>query len=146
MTDIIPQMAYSIADMLPQRYPFLLIDRLLKCEPDKSGIGIKNVTINEYYFQGHFPGKPIVPGVLIIESCAQMLGLVCFDPHRINEAPPMLASVKDFTFKQPVEPGDSMLIFAEIISNSFNFIVGKVRVKTQKGLVATGTIINTNKK
>ena len=65
----------QVMEKLPHRYPFLLVDRVLELEPGKKGVGIKNVTINEPFFQGHFPGTPIMPGVLIVEAMAQLEGL-----------------------------------------------------------------------
>ena len=70
--------AQMISKLLPHKYPFLLIDRVIKLEPGKSAVGIKNVTINEPYFTGHFPSEPIVPGVLIVESLAQLTAVMLF--------------------------------------------------------------------
>jgi 3-hydroxyacyl-[acyl-carrier-protein] dehydratase len=134
----------EIKKILPHRYPFLLIDKVIERIKGQSGLGLKNVTINEPYFKGHFPDSPIVPGVLIIESCAQLLGLVCADENASAARHQFLASVKDFNFKSSVVPGDTMYIEVKVIENSFKLIQGTARVKTRRGLVASGIIVNTN--
>lgn len=68
----------DIQNLLPHRYPFLMVDRIVEIEPEKRAVGIKNVTINEEFFQGHFPGNPIMPGVLIVEALAQVAGILAF--------------------------------------------------------------------
>jgi 3-hydroxyacyl-[acyl-carrier-protein] dehydratase len=107
----------AIMKHLPHRYPFLLVDRILEWTPDKKLTGLKNVTFNEPFFQGHFPGTPIMPGVLIVEAMAQAGGVLA------------MASMPDFTegtlmyfmgldqvrFRKPVVPGDQLIIEVEII-------------------------------
>ena len=88
----------EIMNILPHRYPFLLIDRILDLEPAKSARGLKNVTINEPFFAGHFPGHPIMPGVLIIEAMAQVGGVLAFKS----------AGVANARFRKPVVPGDTV--------------------------------------
>ena len=100
----------GIMDLLPHRYPFLLIDRVIECRPGESITAIKNVTINEPYFQGHFPGRPVMPGVLIIEAMAQAGGVLSYmtsherDPDLIY----YLAGVDDARFRRPVVPGEML--------------------------------------
>lgn len=95
--------------LLPHRYPFLLVDRIIEVDGDNSAIGIKNVTMNEPHFQGHFPDKPVMPGVLIIEAMAQTAGAIC-----INNAGASTPSVVYFMtidsakFRKPVVPGDKL--------------------------------------
>ncbi|MGD8525268.1 MAG: 3-hydroxyacyl-ACP dehydratase FabZ [Thioalkalispiraceae bacterium] len=109
---------YEILEHLPHRYPFLLIDRVLECEPGKSLVGIKNVTHNEPYFPGHFPQRPVMPGVLILEALAQATGILAF---RTMERVPDENSLYYFVgvdkarFKQPVEPGDQLRLEVEYI-------------------------------
>lgn len=101
----------GIAKMLPHRYPFLLVDRVIAYEPSKSLVAIKNVTVNEYFFQGHFPDYPVMPGVLIIEALAQASGLlvqlsIAHDPNQ--KALFYLVKVDKARFLQTVKPGDQL--------------------------------------
>jgi 3-hydroxyacyl-[acyl-carrier-protein] dehydratase len=104
---------HQIFQHLPHRYPFLLIDRVLDCVEGESLVAIKNVTINEPFFQGHFPHRPVMPGVLILEAMAQATGVLAF---KSSQAKPesgslyYLVGVDKARFKQPVEPGDQLLI------------------------------------
>jgi 3-hydroxyacyl-[acyl-carrier-protein] dehydratase len=104
---------YNVLKHLPHRYPFLLIDRVLDYTENQSLVAIKNVTINEPYFQGHFPNRPVMPGVLVVEAMAQACGLLSF---RTLEVVPGKTSVYLFVgidkarFKRPVEPGDQLRI------------------------------------
>jgi len=105
----------EIMGLLPHRYPFLLVDRVLECEAGKRLVAIKNVTFNEPFFQGHFPGKPVMPGVLIIEALAQATGLLA---RCSTEAPEdsiyLLVGVDNARFKRPVEPGDQLRFEVEL--------------------------------
>src|ERR1700731_4935679 len=80
----------QILDMLPHRYPFLMIDRVEQIRGDESCVGIKNVTYNEPFFQGHFPGRPVMPGVLLIEGMAQSAGVLCVNAHSPGRKPPLV--------------------------------------------------------
>jgi 3-hydroxyacyl-[acyl-carrier-protein] dehydratase len=97
-----------IMDALPHRYPFLLVDRIIAIRGDDSCIGIKNVTINEPHFMGHFPGKPVMPGVLLIEGMAQTAGAVCILRRMKDQAPQLVyfMTVDKCRFRRPVVPGD----------------------------------------
>jgi len=103
----------GVLEHLPQRYPFLMIDRVLECEPGQRILAIKNVSANEPCFLGHFPGRPIFPGVLILEAMAQAAGILAF---RTRDAKPdensvyYYAGIDGARFKRPVEPGDRMEI------------------------------------
>ena len=107
----------EILDILPHRYPFLLIDRVIECIPGKSIKAIKNVTFNEPFFGGHFPGKPIMPGVLLLEAMAQATGLLA---SKSSDAPHdsgslyYLVGVDNARFKRPVGPGDQLLLTAHL--------------------------------
>lgn len=107
----------EILGFLPHRYPFLLIDRIVEFEPTKRLVAIKNVTINEPFFQGHFPGRPVMPGVLILEAMAQATGILAY---RSADTPPdpdelyYLVGIDRARFKKPVEPGDQLVIHAEL--------------------------------
>ena len=107
----------DIQKILPHRYPFLLIDRIEEMERWKRIVGIKNVTINEHYFQGHFPGKPIMPGVLILESMAQAGGLLLLQEVEEREQKlTYLASMNDVKFRRPVMPGDQLRVEVDILA------------------------------
>jgi len=98
---------------LPHRFPFLLIDRVRECEPGKRIVAIKNVTVNEPYFQGHFPDRPIMPGVLILEAMAQaaaILGFRTIEKRPDDESMYYFAGIDNARFKKPVMPGDQLLI------------------------------------
>lgn len=108
---------HQIRNLLPHRYPFLLVDRVLECEPGKRLVALKNVTINEPFFQGHFPVKPVMPGVLIMEAMAQATGLLAFHtaPDDVNENTLYyFAGMDNVRFKRPVEPGDQILFDVEL--------------------------------
>src|SRR5271167_4518371 len=106
----------AIQKLLPHRYPFLMVDGILEVEPLKRIVGIKNVSINESYFQGHFPGKPVMPGVLIIEAMAQTGGLLCLleIPDRDKKLLYFVA-MDDARFRRPVVPGDQLRLEMDLV-------------------------------
>jgi 3-hydroxyacyl-[acyl-carrier-protein] dehydratase len=112
--------ALHVLDFLPQRYPLLMIDRVLECEPGKRILALKNVSNNEPHFTGHFPGRPIMPGVLILEAMAQAAGILVF---RSRDAKPdantvyYYAGIDGARFKKPVVPGDRLEIEATILAH-----------------------------
>lgn len=111
---------HEILKYLPHRYPFLLIDRVLECEPGKSLVGIKNVTFNEPFFTGHFPQRPVMPGVLIVEALAQATGMLAF--LTVGRKPDegslyYLVGIDNARFKQPVEPGDQLRLEVDIVKS-----------------------------
>jgi 3-hydroxyacyl-[acyl-carrier-protein] dehydratase len=97
-----------LLNSLPHRYPFLMIDRVIEARGDHSGIGIKNVSINEPQFQGHFPERPVMPGVLLIEGMAQTAGVLCVNAYPPGRKPPLVyfTSIDKARFRKPVMPGD----------------------------------------
>ena len=106
----------EIQKFLPHRYPFLLIDKIVEMERLKHIVAIKNVTINEGFFQGHFPGKPVMPGVLILESMAQAGGLLLLQEIPDREKKLLyLASMNDVKFRRPVVPGDQLRIEVNVL-------------------------------
>lgn len=103
---------HRIMAAIPHRYPFLLIDRVVECIPDTSAIGIKNVSVNENFFQGHFPGHPVMPGVLIIEAMAQTAAVLVVETLGDDAAGRVVyfMSVEGAKFRRPVSPGDQLRI------------------------------------
>ncbi len=104
----------EIQKLLPHRYPFLLVDRILELEPGVKAVGIKNVTINEPFFQGHFPNFPIMPGVLIIEAMAQVAGILAFRSGAKGDLMYFM-SIEKAKFRKPVFPGDQLKFEIKII-------------------------------
>jgi 3-hydroxyacyl-[acyl-carrier-protein] dehydratase len=132
----------EIQKLLPHRYPFLMVDAILEVERLKRIVGIKNVSINEYYFQGHFPGKPIMPGVLILEAVAQTGGLLLLMdiPDRDKKLLYFVA-VDGARFRRPVVPGDQLRIEVKVLNwrGDFCKLEGKATVNGE--LAAEGTVM-----
>lgn len=106
----------AIQAMLPHRYPFLLVDRILDYEANARIVGIKNLTMNEEFFQGHFPGHPIMPGVLILEALAQTGGVLAFKSFPSSGAPIVyLTGVDQAKFRKPAVPGDQLRLEVDVI-------------------------------
>ncbi len=107
----------EIINLLPHRYPFLLVDRILEVEAQKRIVGIKNVTFNEPFFQGHFPGRPIMPGVLIVEAMAQTGGILAFLslPEEERGGEVLFMGIDKVRFRRPVLPGDQMRMELEVV-------------------------------
>ncbi len=107
----------GIMQMLPHRYPFLLVDRIIELIPDDRIIALKNVTMNEPFFQGHFPGKPIMPGVLIIEALAQAGGVLAYQSGGGNNRGRLIyfMGMDQVRFRKPVVPGDQLIFEAKIL-------------------------------
>jgi 3-hydroxyacyl-[acyl-carrier-protein] dehydratase len=106
----------EIIHILPHAYPFLLVDRIIEMELGKRIVGIKNVTYNEPFFPGHFPGRPIMPGVLIVEAMAQTAGILVFNslPQEPNKPPIYFLGIDNVRFRKPVIPGDQLHLELEI--------------------------------
>jgi 3-hydroxyacyl-[acyl-carrier-protein] dehydratase len=100
---------------LPHRYPFLLVDRIIEIEDGRRAVGVKNVTHNDWFFQGHFPGRPIMPGVLILEALAQVAAIAVLNGSGNEGRIPYFAGIDDCRFRRPVVPGDVLRLEAELI-------------------------------
>jgi 3-hydroxyacyl-[acyl-carrier-protein] dehydratase len=132
----------GIQNILPHRYPFLLIDAIEDMELRKWIVGIKNVTINEYFFQGHFPEKPIMPGVLIIESMAQTGGLLLLQevPDREKKLLYFVA-IDNARFRRPVVPGDQLRVEVKVIAFRGDFCKLEGRASVNGELAAEATLM-----
>ncbi|MBS1810329.1 MAG: 3-hydroxyacyl-ACP dehydratase FabZ [Acidobacteria bacterium] len=121
----------EIQSLIPHRYPFLLIDRVLEIEPLKRIVALKNVTMNEPFFQGHFPGAPVMPGVLIIEAMAQAGALLLFRevPDRENKLM-YFAAIEEARFRKPVTPGDQLRMEVSVLKyrSGYGKLEGKAYV------------------
>ena len=134
----------EILELLPHRFPFLLVDRVLALNPGKDIVALKNVTINEPFFGGHFPARPVMPGVLIIEAMAQAAGILSFKTPELNLVRGSIfyfAGIDHARFKRPVQPGDQLQLEAEILKIVRG--VGKFKCRATVGgkLAAEGEIL-----
>jgi 3-hydroxyacyl-[acyl-carrier-protein] dehydratase len=121
----------EIQDLLPHRYPFALVDRIIDYVPGEKAVGIKNVTINEPFFRGHIPGRPIMPGVLIVESMAQVGGVVLTLLPGMKGKFFAFAGIDGVRFRRPVVPGDRLIMTVELLSFKRN----RIAKMTGRGLV-----------
>lgn len=127
----------AILKALPHRYPFLLVDRILELEPQKRIVGLKNVTINEPFFAGHFPGRPIMPGVLIIEAMAQMGGVLLLQEHELKEKGLVyLVGIDNAKFRKIVIPGDQLRIVVDVLRYKHTICKMRGEAFVQENLVA----------
>ena len=127
-TDTIPALPLEAADImriLPHRYPFLLVDRVVELEPGRRAVGIKQVTANEPHFTGHFPGRPIMPGVLMVEALAQTAGIAVLSLDEYRGKLGLFAGIDDCRFKRMVVPGDTLLLKVEV--EKLRGMFGRVR-------------------
>lgn len=107
----------EILTLLPHKYPFLLVDRVLEFEPSKRIVAIKNVTVNEPFFQGHFPGRPIMPGVLILEAMAQAGGVLAFKSVPGMKGSVFFTGIDGARFRKPVVPGDQLRFVVDVVKH-----------------------------
>ncbi len=128
--------------LLPHRYPFALVDRLIENDPGKTAVAIKNVTLNEPQFQGHFPDRPLMPGVLIVEAMAQGGGLIVSQMPDCPEGLFVFAGIDSVRFRRPVTPGDQLVISCELLGikrKRFGKIKAEAKVDDQ--LVCSGELM-----
>ena len=131
----------EIKKILPHRYPFLLVDKIIEIEPGKRVVGIKNVTANEPFFQGHFPDYPVMPGVLIVEALAQVSAFLVMSEPANQDKIGVLAGIDQMRFKKQVFPGDALTLRAELVA--FKRGVGKANVcaMVEGETAAAGTVM-----
>lgn len=125
----------QIQEILPHRYPFLLVDKVIELEPGQRAVGIKNVTMNENYFQGHFPGKPVMPGVLQVEALAQTGAIAVLSLKEYKGKIVYFGGIDKLRFKQKVVPGDILRLEVELIKRRGPIGIAKA-VATVDGKVA----------
>lgn len=131
----------DIMRLLPHRYPFLLIDRVIDIDADNSAVGIKNVTMNEPHFTGHFPSQPVMPGVLIIEAMAQTAGVICMK-HTGGDTPSLVyfMTIDNAKFRKPVVPGDRLELHVQKLKKRGNIWRFACEAKVAGTLVAEAEI------
>ena len=132
----------EILGLLPHRFPFALIDRVIEHVPGKKAVALKNVTINEPQFQGHFPERPLMPGVLIVESMAQVGGLIVTQMPELPKGLFVFAGINNVKFRRPVVPGDQLVITCELLSikrQRFGKVKGEAHVDGK--LVCSGELM-----
>lgn len=131
----------EIQAIIPHRYPFLLVDKIEEIEIGKSAVGIKNVTFNEPFFQGHFPGHPVMPGVLIVEALAQVGAIALLSDDAYKGKLALFAGIDEVRFKRQVVPGDVLRLEVEIVSIRRNIGKGKVCAYVGDDVACKGMIM-----
>ncbi len=138
----------EVLQYLPHRYPFLLVDRVLECEPMKRLVAIKNVTMNEEYFVGHFPNHPVMPGVLVIEALAQSAAILAFkslDRKPDDKSVVYFVGIDRARFKRPVFPGDQLMLCSELILVKRGIWKFKCEAKVNDLIVTAAELMCTEK-
>jgi beta-hydroxyacyl-ACP dehydratase FabZ len=135
----------AIMDFLPHRYPFILVDRILDLVPGEKITALKNVTINEPFFQGHFPSFPIMPGVLIVEAMAQAAGVLALEsmPAEKRGAPVFFMGLDKVKFRKPVVPGDQLVLEVQIIKFRSKVVKASGKALVQDNVVAEAELMAT---
>ncbi|BAS26975.1 3-hydroxyacyl-ACP dehydratase FabZ [Limnochorda pilosa] len=131
--------AQWLLNVMPHRYPFLLVDRILEAE-DGRAVGLKNVTLNEPFFQGHFPGQPIMPGVLIVEAMAQVASALLYRAPEYSRTTGLFAGIDQTRFRRPVVPGDQLRIETELLKKRGPIVRCRARAWVGDELAAEGVL------
>jgi len=140
--DAVVLSAQQIQGLLPHRYPFALVDRVVAYEPGRMAVAIKNVSVNEPQFQGHFPGRPLMPGVLIVEAMAQVGGLIVTQMPDLPKGLFVFAGIDGVRFRRPVVPGDQLRITCELLSlKRKRFGKVKAEARVDGALVCSGELM-----
>jgi len=131
----------EILNLLPHKYPFLLVDRVLEFEEVKRIVAIKNVTLNEPFFQGHFPGRPIMPGVLILEAMAQAGGILAFKSFPAMKGSVFFTGIDGARFRKPVTPGDQLRLVVDVVKHRREIWVFEAKAYVENDVVAEARIM-----
>lgn len=131
----------EIMDIIPHRYPFLFVDKVQLVELGVKGIGYKNVTMNESYFQGHFPGMPVMPGVIIVETMAQVGAVILLSDERFAGKTPYFAGINKVRFKRKVVPGDTLRMEVEIVKLRGSIGIGQGKAYVGEELACEGEFL-----
>jgi 3-hydroxyacyl-[acyl-carrier-protein] dehydratase len=140
---------HRILKLLPHRYPFLLVDKVLDIEPSKRILALKNVTINEPFFQGHFPGRPVMPGVLMLEALAQAAGLLAFASAGVEPDENTVyyfVGIDGARFKRVVEPGDQLLLEVEQLRSKAGIVKFAAKARVGDELAVEAELMCTMRK
>lgn len=129
-----------ILELLPHRYPFLLVDKIIDVQADESAVGIKSVTVNEPFFPGHFPGNPVMPGVLIVEAMAQTAGAICVNALGTQNNVVYFMSIDSAKFRRPVVPGDTLHLHVNKLKQRRNIWKFECQARVNDQLVSEAII------
>ena len=130
----------KILQVIPHRYPFLLVDKITELKPGEKAAGLKNVTINEPFFQGHFPGEPIMPGVLIVEALAQVGAVAVLSMPENENKLALFTGINNFRFKQMVKPGDQLELEVEMTKMRGGLGKGEAKALVEGKTAASGEL------
>lgn len=131
----------QIMDVIPHRQPFLFLDKVEIIQDGIKAIGYKNVTINEYFFEGHFPGMPVLPGVIIVESMAQVGAVILLSDEKFNGKTPYFAGINKVRFKRKVVPGDTLRMEVEIVKLRGSIGIGQGKAYVGEELACEGEFL-----